>query len=139
MLLAGAAYISYTWQILQIVTTVLTFACALLWFVMPESPRWFLATGKHQEAIEILKRGAARNEVHVILDESSIKDQENKKENPGSFADLFRTRQEIFLGTGHLLNSPIKVQTFFSNKLLFKRFSKNTNNAFNETTFMRTY
>ena len=45
MLLAGAAYFSDAWKTLQIVTTALAFASSLLFFVIPESPRWFLATG----------------------------------------------------------------------------------------------
>ena len=49
MLLAGAAYFSDAWKTLQIVTTALAFASSLLFFVIPESPRWFLATGTGEQ------------------------------------------------------------------------------------------
>ena len=100
MLLSGAAYLSKTWRVLQIVTTVLAFASALLWFVIPESPRWFIAVGKNDAALDILQKGAKINGVDIILDKSAFKQSaENKDERPG-FMGLFHTR---FVATNTLV------------------------------------
>ena len=36
-------------------------AMLVLWFLVPESPRWLIATGRTAEAAEIIKKAAASN------------------------------------------------------------------------------
>ena len=101
MLLAGAAYFSGKWKILQIVTTIVAFASALLWFVVPESPRWFIAVGKYNEALDILKLGAKINRVDVILDKKALQQsQDDKPPKKAGFLSLFSTR---FIATNTLV------------------------------------
>ena len=55
------------WKKFQIVVSVPLFLQLLLFFIIPESPRWLIATGKYQKAKQILEKAAAKNKVHVCI------------------------------------------------------------------------
>lgn len=46
-----------------LVTSVPFFALLLLWFVLPESPRWLIATGRHKQAKAVIEKAAKINKV----------------------------------------------------------------------------
>ncbi len=49
----------------QIVTSAPLFLIALIVFVIPESPRWLLKTGKYDEFVKIVQRAAKFNKVGI--------------------------------------------------------------------------
>jgi len=57
-----ASYIK-NWRTLQWTLSLATFAQLILWFFVPESPRWLLATNKTDKAKEAIEKIARRNGV----------------------------------------------------------------------------
>ena len=62
----------------------------LLWYFMPESPRWLLSKGKNQAAVEVLKLACKFNQ--RPYQPSLYIEKEDGKEQKASFFDLFRKR-----------------------------------------------
>lgn len=50
------AYFVRYWRQLQLVTSVPWIITVALYFILPESPRWLITTGRKKEAIELLTR-----------------------------------------------------------------------------------
>ena len=44
------------WKTFQIVTSVPIYLLLLLYFFLDESPRWLIASGKHNKALKVIKR-----------------------------------------------------------------------------------
>ncbi|XP_055695061.1 organic cation transporter protein [Lutzomyia longipalpis] len=63
MIIAGIAYGARDWRTIQLIGTTPCFLLLLLWFNIPESPRWLLARGRMEELKEIINRIAARNRI----------------------------------------------------------------------------
>ena len=55
------------WKTLQIVVSAPLFLLLLLYFVLPESPRWLIATGRYKEAKETIEKAAKMNKVSNIF------------------------------------------------------------------------
>ena len=51
------------WKTLQISCSVPIFSLLLLYFVLPESPRWLIATGRYEEAKKTIEKAARWNKV----------------------------------------------------------------------------
>ena len=51
------------WKKFQIVVSVPLFLQLSLFFIIPESPRWLIATGKYHQAKQILEKAATKNKV----------------------------------------------------------------------------
>ena len=51
------------WKMLQIVVSAPLFLLLLLYFVLPESPRWLIATGRYKEAKKTIEKAAKMNGV----------------------------------------------------------------------------
>ena len=51
------------WKKFQIVVSAPCFLQLLLYFILPESPRWLIATGKYKEAKATIEKGAKINKV----------------------------------------------------------------------------
>lgn len=51
------------WKTLQIVASAPLFSLLLLYFILPESPRWLIATGRYEEAKKTIERAARMNKV----------------------------------------------------------------------------
>ncbi|CAG9562557.1 unnamed protein product [Danaus chrysippus] len=56
------------WRHLQLALSVPGCFLLLMWFVLPESPRWLLNMGRTQEAREILERAAKFNKRNTVAD-----------------------------------------------------------------------
>ena len=61
MLVGLIAYYIQNWQTLQQVLSGIVLGMILLWYLMPESPRWLLSKNKYQEALKVLTNGSKLN------------------------------------------------------------------------------
>lgn len=50
-MMAGLAYMLRDWRYLQIALSLLSSVYLIIFFILPESPRWLLATGQNEKAI----------------------------------------------------------------------------------------
>lgn len=66
MSLAGLAFWFRHWQQLQIAITLPSIILLSYWWIVPESPRWLLATGKQRAACKILQKAANINKVENV-------------------------------------------------------------------------
>ena len=61
MIVGLVAYYQQEWQTLQLIMSSFVFGFTLLWFFIPESPRWLLSNNKFSEAESVLSNGAKFN------------------------------------------------------------------------------
>ncbi|XP_046521348.1 organic cation/carnitine transporter 2 isoform X2 [Equus quagga] len=83
------------WRMLLLALTVPGVLCALLWWFIPESPRWLISQGRFKEAEVIIHRAARINGIvapSTIFDPSELQDLSSKKQQSHSILDLIRTR-----------------------------------------------
>ncbi|XP_044636360.2 organic cation/carnitine transporter 2 isoform X1 [Equus asinus] len=95
MLLPLFAYFIRDWRMLLLALTVPGVLCALLWWFIPESPRWLISQGRFKEAEVIIHRAARINGIvapSTIFDPSELQDLSSKKQQSHSILDLIRTR-----------------------------------------------
>lgn len=89
MMLAGVTYLVPNWVEMNLYTSVPFLLYFLYLFVMPESPRWLLAQGKFNEALNILEVMARFNgkklpnnfrlQLHERAEADKLRTKENKK------------------------------------------------------------
>lgn len=91
-LMAGLAYYLRDWRELQLALSVFSgFFIVYIWLI-PESPRWLIATGKRKEAAVILEKAAKHNG----MDEREVKKAflavpETKQEERAKFSSVLKT------------------------------------------------
>ena len=94
MIFAWEAYNFRDWYSLQLVGHLPTLLLLLLWFFVPESPRWLIASGQYKEAIEIINEGAKQNKmktpVHLYLTKEPKKKKDENLPKKITVMDLFR-------------------------------------------------
>ncbi|KAK4883230.1 hypothetical protein RN001_006549 [Aquatica leii] len=95
-LMAVVTYVFKNWRYAQIVLSLISFSSILCSWIMPESPRWLLAIGETQQAVNILEKAAKENKrnptvVKKIVLEFEDKSQENNPQCSWWF--LFKTPQ----------------------------------------------
>lgn len=61
MLVGLIAYLAQDWTTLEQVISGTVLALTILWYFMPESPRWLLSQNKYQEALKVLTNGSKLN------------------------------------------------------------------------------
>ena len=61
LLLSLAAYHIPDWRVLQWMTSIPGFLAIVLWWVVPESPKWLLSQGRLEEAEETIRKAAKEN------------------------------------------------------------------------------
>ncbi|KAF6082974.1 solute carrier family 22 member 5 [Phyllostomus discolor] len=95
MLLPLFAYFIRDWRMLLLALTVPGVLCALLWWFIPESPRWLISQGRFKEAEVIIHRAAKINGIvapSIIFEPSELQDLSSQKQPSHSILDLLRTR-----------------------------------------------
>lgn len=94
LVLGLEAYFVRDWKTLQLVAHAPWLALLILWFFLPESPRWLIATGETEKARNVVKQGARVNKrdipVNVLHPGPKPKDQLEKEHQPLGTLDLFR-------------------------------------------------
>ena len=56
------------WKQFQAAASAVIATAAIVWFFVPESPRWLIANGKYQEARDIITKAAKINKVKLTPD-----------------------------------------------------------------------
>jgi len=86
------------WKIFQAaVPATMALAC-IVWFLLPESPRWLIANGKHEQAKKMIEKAAKKNKVKLSPDVFSSKGEKKEEEAEGNIPvyglkDIFRLSQ----------------------------------------------
>ena len=63
VLVSFTAWMIRDWITFQIVVSAPLFLLLLLYFIIPESPRWLIATRRFDEAKEVLEKASRKNNV----------------------------------------------------------------------------
>ncbi|XP_053150929.1 solute carrier family 22 member 3 isoform X2 [Hemicordylus capensis] len=92
VLLPGIAYLTPTWQGIQLATTLPNFLFLLYYWMVPESPRWLLTRKEGEKAIKIMHSIAKQNGKTLLPHYSEITVTDEEVSNP-FFLDLVRTPQ----------------------------------------------
>ena len=94
MILAWEAYNFRDWYSLQLVGHLPTLVLLGLWFFVPESPRWLIASNQPDNAIEIINEGAKANRKETPIRLHYVNPGRNKVATEDSknitILDLFR-------------------------------------------------
>ena len=61
IILSSVASLFDTWFTLQLTVSCVSFLQLLLWFVIPESPRWLISTKRFKEAETLIRKAAIQN------------------------------------------------------------------------------
>ncbi|CAH2238397.1 jg21102 [Pararge aegeria aegeria] len=90
------AYFVREWRYLQLATSLPWSFVLLYYYLVPESPRWLITTGKKEKAIEVLTYIAKKNKrpienIRAVVEKVQGEAQSNDREQFGSYLDLFRT------------------------------------------------
>jgi len=109
LLLAGAAYLTDSWRILQLVLTMPFVLLILCYWYIPESPRWLVGKGRYNEArksINIIARRSKKTIPDKIALEAAENNNSTKQQEPISVKEVFRhpllRKWTIALGIAHL-------------------------------------
>ncbi|XP_036170414.1 solute carrier family 22 member 5 isoform X1 [Myotis myotis] len=95
MLLPLFGYFIRDWRMLLLALTLPGLLCAVLWWFIPESPRWLISQGRFKEAEVIIHRAAKINGIvapSAIFEPSELQDLSSQKPQSHSILDLLRTR-----------------------------------------------
>lgn len=90
------SYFFRDWRNLQLAITIPTALLLLSFFILSDSPRWLLATGKRDRAVVIMTKAAKINNLPTSYIEENVdkymkKAQLGTKRKAGNIVDLFRT------------------------------------------------
>ena len=107
------------WKEFTAVVSAVIAATAMVWFVLPESPRWLIAKGKTEEAKDVIEKAARVNKVKLSPDIFEADPNESKaKEVPVkdipvySFTDMFR-RSQILITLSLFICWPVITLLFY--------------------------
>ena len=51
------------WKLFQIVSSIPMFLMLIIWFIIPESPRWLIVNKKYENAVKVINKAAKFNKV----------------------------------------------------------------------------
>merc|ERR1719430_2333862 len=92
VLTSFAAMALPNWRDLELAVGLVCMATSLVWFFIPESPRWLIAQGRLSEAKKVLKRAARTNGVRLsehLLNTDSEREGGNAANEKFSILDCF--------------------------------------------------
>ncbi|KAG8281664.1 hypothetical protein J6590_054554 [Homalodisca vitripennis] len=88
------AYFTRHWRLFQLATSLPSALIITYLWLVPESPRWLLAVGRHKEAVEVLRQAAASNNIQIpehVSFSKSEKELMDMGEKKPTILDLLRT------------------------------------------------
>ncbi|XP_046670845.1 organic cation transporter protein-like isoform X1 [Homalodisca vitripennis] len=92
--MVGIAYYTRNWRLFQLAVSLPSILIITFIWLIPESPRWLMAVGRHEEALQILKSAAAANR-NQLPDEIAFSKTEKQRiqmeEKKPTILDLLRT------------------------------------------------
>ncbi|XP_049872508.1 organic cation transporter protein-like isoform X2 [Pectinophora gossypiella] len=96
LLLSVFGYYLRKWRDFQLATAAPWLAVILLYWILPESPRWLITVGRKKEAIELLTYVAKKNNrntdnIDIIVHEIEQQSMCERTQRRGSYLDLFKT------------------------------------------------
>ena len=62
------AMVVIKWRDLELALSILSMTCAVIWFFIPESPRWLIAKRNYIKAREVIREAALKNDVMLSGD-----------------------------------------------------------------------
>jgi len=88
------------WKEFQAAVSAMIAVTAIVWFLLPESPRWLIANGKKEQAKEMVEKAAKLNKVKLTPDIFEADDNDDSKEKEldlpiYSLKDMFRGSQIV--------------------------------------------
>ncbi|XP_051023228.1 solute carrier family 22 member 5-like [Acomys russatus] len=95
MVLPLFAYFIRDWRKLLMAITMPGVLCGVLWWFIPESPRWLVSQGRIKEAEVIIRKAAKINRIaapSTIFNPSELQDLNSKRPQSHHIYDLIRTR-----------------------------------------------
>ncbi|CAH1119189.1 unnamed protein product [Phaedon cochleariae] len=95
MIIAGIGYLLRDWRHLQLAISLPGLLFQILWWVLPESPRWLLALGRTKEVMRILESAARFNKrpLPPNLDKRLQPETSEEPVENVSVLDLFKTAE----------------------------------------------
>ncbi|XP_030009205.1 solute carrier family 22 member 5-like [Sphaeramia orbicularis] len=99
MVLSLVAYFLRDWRYLLLVIALHGMLYIILWWLIPESPRWLLSQGRVEEAEAIVRKAAHKNKVEapqIIFEDYIDDDDKSQKQKHHTVCDLIRTRKIRF-------------------------------------------
>ncbi|KAK3876175.1 hypothetical protein Pcinc_018997 [Petrolisthes cinctipes] len=113
----GLGYLLREWRLLQFVGSIPGLLFLPMLWLLDESPRWLMVTGRHREALVVLRKAARWNNVHIQLPEEELIELMTKetvnKENQES---IFSLKTRI---TSYLNEVLVLVKTPYLRKITF--------------------
>ncbi|XP_063708766.1 organic cation transporter protein-like [Culicoides brevitarsis] len=92
IMISGIAYLTQDYQYLQLCIGLPGVFLCLLWFVIPESPRWLLIKGKTAEVKKIVKQAAAMNKRELPEDLDMLLQPPVVEESNAEVSELFKSK-----------------------------------------------
>ena len=87
--LAGLAYVLRDWRELMLYSSIPSILSVVLYWLVPESPRWLLSMGRIEEAERIVRSAAHFNKISLPED-WRLKSVQKKKPRKTNLLDMFR-------------------------------------------------
>lgn len=98
ILLSGIVYVFRDWKALTLVVSIPLLSLFSCFFILPESPRWLLATRKYQKAAKILKtiaeyngKDVPNNYEDILMEKFICNKIQNENDRSYGIQDLFTT------------------------------------------------
>lgn len=93
---AGIAYITLDWRVMQLTVTIICLPLLLIWYHVPESPRWLLENGKYDKLKRIIITAARINKIKLpenyessLMPSFTVSDPQTTQDTV-SIMDMFR-------------------------------------------------
>ncbi|CAG9787711.1 unnamed protein product [Diatraea saccharalis] len=95
------AYFLREWRDLQLALSVPWLLVIVIYWLIPESPRWLITVGKTKEAVYVLTHIAKKNnrpiqDIEAIVDQVRCDTIKDHQKQTGSYQDLFKTPKVRF-------------------------------------------
>lgn len=102
ILLPGIAFIDPNWYNIHMMISLPTIFYIAMWWLIPDTPRWFLARGEMDEAVNIIKHAVLVNKTNHLISEPEIRQRlvscaapSEKQAPPPNWPSLWSDRRTV--------------------------------------------